>query len=154
MLSEANLKKFEELRERYPTLKALMLPVLWMIQEQEGYISMESMRYVAELLKVPYGHVFGVVSFYTMFRQRPVGKYHVQLCTNISCLLLGAEGLCDQLSRKLKVKAGGVTSDKKYSLEEVECLGSCGTAPMMMINEEFYENLDEDRIDRILGMLK
>lgn len=154
MLSEVNLKKFEELKKRYPTLKALILPVLWMIQEQEGYISMESMRYVSELLKVPYGHVFGVVSFYTMFHQRPVGKHHIQLCTNISCSLLGAERLCNRLTGKLKVKAGGVTSDKKFSLEEVECLGSCGTAPMMMINGEFYENLDEARIDRILGMLK
>ncbi|MFQ5797979.1 MAG: NADH-quinone oxidoreductase subunit NuoE [Bacteroidota bacterium] len=154
MLSEVNLKKFEELKKRYPTLKALILPVLWMIQEQEGYISMESMRDVSELLKVPYAHVFGVVSFYTMFHQRPVGKHHIQLCTNISCSLLGAEGLCNHLTGKLKVKVGGVTPDKKFSLEEVECLGSCGTAPMMMINGEFYENLDEARIDRILGMLK
>lgn len=154
MLSEPNLNRLEELKKRYPTLKALTLPVLWMIQQQEGYISMESMRYVSEILEVPYAYVYGVVSFYTMFYQRPVGRYHIQLCTNVSCSLLGAERLCDHLTRKLKVKLGGVTSDKKFSLEEVECLGSCGTAPMMMINEEFYENLSEERIDRILGMLK
>ncbi len=154
MLSESNLKKFEELKKRYPTLKALVLPALWMIQEQDGYISMESMRYVSELIGVPYGHVFGVVSFYTMFHQRRVGKHHIQICTNISCSLLGAERLCDHLKTKLNVEVGEVTSDKTFSLEEVECLGSCGTAPMMMIDEEFYENLNEERIDRILGMLR
>ena len=154
MLSESNLKKFEELKKRYPTLKALVLPALWMIQEQDGYISMESMRYVSELIGVPYGHVFGVVSFYTMFHQRLVGKHHIQICTNISCSLLGAERLCDHLKKKLNVEVGEVTSDKTFSLEEVECLGSCGTAPMMMIDEEFYENLNEERIDRILGMLR
>ncbi|MEE9186922.1 MAG: NAD(P)H-dependent oxidoreductase subunit E [Bacteroidota bacterium] len=154
MLSESNLKKFEELKKRYPTLKALVLPALWMIQEQDGYISMNSMRYVSELIGVPYGHVFGVVSFYTMFHQRRVGKHHIQICTNISCSLLGAERLCDYLKKKLNVEIGEVTSDKTFSLEEVECLGSCGTAPMMMIDEEFYENLNEERIDRILGMLR
>ncbi len=105
MLSESNLKKFEELKKRYPTLKALVLPALWMIQEQDGYISMKSMRYVSELIGVPYGHVFGVVSFYSMFHQRRVGKHHIQICTNISCSLLGAERLCDYL--KKKVERGG-----------------------------------------------
>ncbi len=154
MLSKANLEKFEGLKKRYPNLRALTLPVLWMVQEQEGFISMDSMRYVCELLNVPYAHVYGVFSFYSMFHQHPVGKYHIQLCTNVSCSLLGAERLCDHLKKKLRVKAGEVTPDKRYSLEEVECLGSCGTAPMMMINDEYHENINEERVDRILGMLK
>ena len=154
MLSEQNLKKVEELKQRFPTTKPLTLPVLWMIQEQHGYISQEAMRYVAQLLNVTYGHVYGVVSFYSMYNDRPVGRYHLQVCTNISCMLRGAEKICDRVSRKLGIRVGETTTDKKFTLSEVECLGSCGTAPMMQINDDYYEDLNEERVDRILGMLK
>src|SRR5712692_7119965 len=99
MFSEANLKKVEELKKRYPTTQALTLPVLWIAQEQFGWISADVMKYVAGLLNVPVGHIYGVVTFYTMFNPRPMGKYHLQVCTNVSCQLRGAEKLLDHVCR-------------------------------------------------------
>ena len=92
MLSNDNLEKLERIRPHYPTTKSLTLPVLWMVQEQEGWVSPEAMTYVAGLLDLPVSHIFGVVTFYTMFNTKPVGKYHLQVCTNISCMLRGAIG--------------------------------------------------------------
>ncbi len=154
MLSEDNLKKIQELKKRYPTAKALALPVLWIAQEQFGWISPETMKYVAGLLNVPLGHIYGVVTFYTMFNTKPVGKYHVQVCTNVSCQLLGAEKLTEHICTRLKVKPGETTADKKFTVTEVECLGSCGTAPMMQVNDEYYEGLTTEAVDKVLAELK
>lgn len=154
MLSEENLKKLEKLKKQYPTKKALTLPVLWMAQEQFGWISPQVMKYVAELLELPVSQVYGVVTFYTMFNTRPVGKYHLQVCTNVSCQLLGAEKLTDHICHRLNVTIGETTGDKKFTVSEVECLGSCGTAPMMQVNEEYYENLSREKVDTILTNLK
>lgn len=154
MLTSENLKKIEELKKRYPTTKALTLPVLWMAQEQFGWISPETMKYVAGLLGLPVHHVYGVVTFYTMFNTRPVGKYHIQVCTNISCQLRGAEKISDHICSRLGVKPGETTSDSKYTVTEVECLGSCGTAPMMQVNDEYYENLSDGKIDNLLAEFK
>jgi NADH-quinone oxidoreductase subunit E len=151
MFSEENLKKIEVLKKRYPTAKALTLPVLWMAQEQYGWISTDVMKYVAGLLNLPYHHIYGVVTFYTMFNTKPVGKHHLQICTNVSCQLLGAEKLIDHVCEKLNVKVGDTTSDKQFTVSEVECLGSCGTAPMMQVNnEEYYENLTEEKVDTLM----
>jgi NADH-quinone oxidoreductase E subunit len=154
MFTEENLKKVEELRKQYPTSKALTLPVLWLAQEQYGWVSTDAMKYISDLINVPYSHVFGVATFYTMYNKKPVGKYHIQVCTNISCQLLGAEKLVDHLCKKLNVIKGEVTSDGKFSVSEVECLGSCGTAPTMQINNEYHENLTAEKIDSIIGGLK
>lgn len=148
------LEKIERLRKRYPTAKALTLPVLWMAQEQFGWISLDTMKYVAGLLDVPLRHVYGVVTFYSMFNRQPVGKYHLQVCTNVSCQLLGAEKVADHICKKLNIRTGETTSDMKFTLSEVECLGSCGTAPMMQVNDDYYENLTEERIDAILQELR
>ena len=154
MLSSENLKKVEQLKRLYPTKKSLTLPVLWMIQEQDGWISEEAMKYVAQLLDLPQRHVYGVVTFYTMFNTKPVGKYHVQVCTNISCQLVGAEKISDHLCHRLKTQFGETTPDKKFTITEVECLGSCGTAPMMQVNDEYYENLTVQKVDAIIEELK
>ncbi len=154
MFTEENLKKVEEIKKRYPTTKAALLPVLWLAQEQFGWISEETMRYVGELLNLSYGHVQGVVTFYSMFNSQPVGKYHLQVCTNITCQLLGAEKIVDDLSQKCRAQLGKTSEDKKYTLTEVECLGSCGTAPMMQVNDDYYENLTKEKIDQILTRLK
>src|SRR5437867_10690541 len=152
-LTEENLRKLEELRKRFPTSKALTLPLLWMIQEQEGWISHEAMSYAAGLLGEPLRHVYGVVTFYTMFNTRPVGKYHLQVCTNISCMLRGAEQLSDHICRRLGVKKGETSADGKFTVTEVECLGSCGTAPMIQVNDAYHENLNTDRADALLTQL-
>ena len=154
MLTEQSLKRIEEVKQRYPTTKAALLPALWIAQEQYGWISQETMKEVASLLNLPFGHVLGVVSFYSMFHDKPIGKYHLQVCTNVSCQLLGSEKIVDYLSRRCGVGVGETTADGRYSLSEVECLGSCGTAPMMQINEEYYEDLTKEKIDHILLRLK
>ncbi len=154
MFNEENLKKVEELRKRYPTSQALTLPVLWIAQEQFGHISEETMKYVAGLLDVPFGHVLGVVSFYTMFHREHRGKHHIEVCTNVSCMLRGAGQIVNHLEKKLGVRMGETTADKKWTLSEVECMGSCGTAPMFAVGEEYYENLTPDKVDEILARLK
>jgi NADH-quinone oxidoreductase E subunit len=153
MFTEHNLKKLDELKKRYPTTKALTLHALWMAQEQFGWISTDTMKYVANLLGVPFGHIYGVVSFYTMFNMKPVGKHHLQVCTNVSCQLRGAEKLLDHVCKNLNVKVGETTPDKKFTVTQVECLGSCGTAPMMQVNDEYYENLSLEGVDRLLNEL-
>lgn len=153
MFTPENLKKVEELKKRYQTNQALTLPVLWLAQEQFGYISEETMKYIAQLLDVPFGHVLGVVTFYTMFHREPCGKHHVEVCTNISCMLRGSEGIAKHLEKKLGIKMGETSKDKKWTLSEVECMGSCGTAPMFAIGEQYYENLTPEKVDQILAEL-
>ncbi|MBI4547181.1 MAG: NADH-quinone oxidoreductase subunit NuoE [Ignavibacteriae bacterium] len=151
MLSEQNLKKLEELKKRYPTTKALLLPVLWMAQEQFGWISLDTMKYVADLLNLPFHHVYGVVTFYTMFNSKPIGKYHIQVCTNVSCMLRGAENIRDHICRRLNVGINETTPDRTFTVTEVECLGSCGTAPMVQVNnDEYYDNLNLEKVNKLL----
>ena len=149
-----NLEKLEQLRKLYPTSKALTIPVLWLAQNQFGWISPETMKYVADLLQLPVSHIFGVVTFYTMFNTRPVGKYHLQVCTNISCGLVGGEKICDHLSERLKIRPGETTPDGKFTLTEVECLGSCGTAPVVQVNEEYATNLTVEKVEQMIESLK
>lgn len=151
MFTKENLDKLDVLRKRYPTSQALTLPALWMAQEQFGWISPETMTYLAGLLDVPVSHIYGVVTFYTMFNTKPVGKYHVQVCTNVSCQLRGGEELAKHICDRLKVRMGETTADNRYTVTEVECLGSCGTAPMMQVNEEYYENLTTAKVDQLLS---
>ena len=154
MLSQENLQRFERLQKFYPAKKALTLPVLWMIQEQEGWISAEAMKYIADLLEIPVGDVYGVVTFYTMYNQQPRGKYHLQICTNISCQLRGAEKLVEHACKTLGVKFNENTKDGRFTISEVECLGSCGTAPMMQMNNDYIENLTVEHLDKLLKELK
>ncbi|TAK66503.1 MAG: NADH-quinone oxidoreductase subunit NuoE [Bacteroidetes bacterium] len=154
MLNEDNLKKLETLRGRFQTSQSLTLPVLWMIQEQYGWISPEAMEYVSHLLNLPVSHVYGVVTFYTMYNQKPVGKYHLQVCTNVSCMLNGGEELRDHICKRLGVSPGETTQDKKFTVTEVECLGSCGTAPMLQANDDYYENLSLAAVDELLEKMK
>ena len=154
MLNEANSKKIEELRKRYPTAQALVLPVLWIVQEQEGYISEDAMKYVAALLDVPFGHILGVVTFYTMLHAQPVGTHHIEVCTNISCMLRGSGKILDHLEKKLGIHAGETSPDKRWTLSEVECMGSCGTAPMIAVGDEYYENLSIEKIDSLIDGMR
>ncbi len=154
MLSEVNLKRVEELRKRYPTTQALVLPVLWIVQDQEGYISEESMKYIATLLHIPYGHILGVVTFYTMLKKKPVGKHHFEICTNISCMLRGSGKILEHIEKRLGITVGETSPDKKWTLSEAECMGSCGTAPMLAIGNEYYENLTLEKIDKLIDNLK
>jgi len=151
--SDAARAEFERLLTRYPDKEAVILPVLHLAQREFGHLSDEAILYVAGLLGVSPAKINGVATFYTMYNRKPVGKYHVQICRNIACSLLGAEHLIEHVAGKLGVKPGGTTPDGKFTLSQVECLGSCGTAPVMQINDDYYENLTEASIDAILEKL-
>jgi NADH-quinone oxidoreductase subunit E len=146
---------FQRIVARYPVRRAALLPTLWLAQEQYGHLSLEVMEYVAGRLHLTPAFVASVASFYTMFYKRPMGKYHVQVCTNLSCALVGAQRIVDCLRQRLGVGVGETTGDGRFSLSEVECLASCGTAPMMQINDDYWENLTPERtieiIDRLAG---
>jgi len=149
--TDEELKKIDEIKSHYPESKAALLPVLWMVQEKYGWISEDSMKKVGDLLNVPYEHILGVVTFYTMFNKKPVGKIHLQICTNVSCMIRGGYELFNYTSQKLGIKNREVTEDGMFSIEEVECLGSCATAPMLQVNnKEFYENLTKEKVDKII----
>jgi len=129
-------------------------PVLHETQKEFGWISPDYEKKVAELLDISPVKVREVVSFYTMFNSKEVGKYHIQVCSNLSCSLLGAESLIEYLEQKLGIQPGETTSDNKFTLSLVECLGACETAPCMMINFDYFGHLDKEKIDDILGKLK
>ncbi len=154
MLSEENLKKVEELRKRYPTSQAALLPVLWIAQEQEGWISEDMMRHIGTLLNLPFGHVLGVVTFYTMYNSAPKGKYHIEVCTNVSCMLRGSDKILEAVEHRCGAKPGQASTDGKWTVSEVECMGACGGAPMLAIGEEYYENLTPEKTEQLLASLK
>ena len=155
LFNEEELKKVEEIKSHYPQSQAALLPVLWMVQEKEGWISEDSMKYVGDLLNVSYEHILGVVTFYTMFNKQPRGKYHLQICTNVSCMLRGGYDLFKLASDKLGIKNNETTEDEMFTIEEVECLGSCGTAPMIQVNnKEYYENLTVESFNKLIDDFK
>ena len=151
--SEAGKKEFERLLTRYPDKGAVILPALHLAQKELGYVSDEAIVHIARLLGTSPARIEGVATFYTMYNRQPVGKYHVQICRNISCSLLGGEHLIAHVSKKLGIKPGETTPDGKFTLTKVECLGSCGTAPVMQVNDDYHEELTEAKIDAILDKL-
>lgn len=154
MLSEKNLQRIEELKKRYQKPQSVVLEALWMWQGEHGWVSEEGMKYIADLLGIPHHHVYGVVSFYTMFNRKPVGRHKIEVCTNVSCMLRNSDNILKHIEDRLHIRAGETTPDKRFTLVEAECLGSCGTAPMMQIGDEYHENLDNAKVDKILSGLK
>jgi NADH-quinone oxidoreductase subunit E len=153
-ISDQTLKKIEEIASHYAKKEAALLPVLHLVQREVGFISSQEEKKVAEILGIKPIRVKEVATFYTMINQEPVGKYHIQVCSNISCSLLGAEPLIEHLKEKLGIEVGETTPDKKFTLSTVECLGACEQAPCMMINFDYFGNLDKERIDDILNKLE
>ena len=152
--SPETLKKFEETVARYPKKEAAMLPVLYLAQQEFGYLGSDAIEYVARLMDQAPARVHGVVSFYTMFNMKPIGRHHIQVCRTLSCALGGAGKITAFIKQKLGIEVGQTTADGRFTLSEVECLASCGTAPMMQINDEYYESLTEEKVDEILHLLK
>jgi NADH-quinone oxidoreductase subunit E len=151
VLSSEARERILQLKSQYPRAKSALLPALHLAQrEHAGWLSDEVMAEVADVIGLPPAEVRSVASFYTMFKRQPVGKHLVQVCTNISCSLLGAEHIVDHLKQALGIEVGETTPDGLFTLLEVECLGSCGTAPMMQIDDVYYENLTVERVDEIL----
>jgi len=153
MSSNSLLEKYDLLASRYPVKRSALIPILLTTQEELGYLTPDSIRFVSDYLKIPEIEVCEVITFYSMLRTKPVGKNHIQVCTNISCLLLGADGIFEHISRKLDLKEGETTPDGLFSLTEVECLGACCNAPAMQINYKYHEDLTVSKVDQILDGL-
>lgn len=149
--TEENLKRVEKEISKYPQKRAAVMAALWIAQGQNGYISGEVMQEVARLLEMTPEDVLGIVTFYTMNHQKPMGKYHIQVCTNVSCMLRGGYDIYKHIKQKLNIENMQVTQDNLFSIEEVECMGSCGTAPMIAVNEDYYENLNLEKVDDIIN---
>jgi NADH-quinone oxidoreductase E subunit len=152
--SNQTSKKIEEILSRYPQKEAAILPILHLAQQEFGSISEEEEKLVAGILGIKPIKVREVVSFYSMLNRKPVGKYHIQVCSNLSCNLMGAEKLIEYLTEKLGIRPGETTPDKRFTLTTVECLGACEQAPSMMINFEYYGDLNRKKIDEILDKLE
>ena len=153
MLGAEFESKVDAIVAKYPRPKAAVLPVLWEVQKAKGYVDQASEAWVASRLGVSPAHVHGCVTFYTMYKQRPSGRYHVQVCTTLSCMLRGSDELVAHLEERLGIPVGGTTADGKFSLVRVECLGSCDTAPMFQLNDDYHENLTLEKVDRLLESL-
>ena len=150
------IPEFERLRERFPAgfESSLVLPCVRRIQEDRGYVADSDVVELAAYLGIPQIQIEEVLSFYTMFRRRPIGRWHLQLCHNVSCSMNGAESLLAHVERRLGIGPGETTADGRFTLSHAECLGSCGTAPMMMVNEAYHENLTAAKVDQLLEELK
>ena len=141
---------FQAALSKYPTREAALLPTLWLARDQFGCLPNEVMEYIAARLELAPVRVFSVVEFYTMYNREPLGRYHFQLCQNVTCTLRGSEQLLEVLTAKLGIGPGEISGDRTFSLEMVECLGSCGTAPVVRINDTYYENLSLGRLEAII----
>jgi len=148
--SPENEAKFQALLRRYPEKSSLMLPSLWMVQYQEGWISPEAMHFLATKLECSAMDVYSVASFYTMFNLKPIGKVHIQLCKTLSCMLRGSGGMQAHIENRLGIKPGQTTTDGKFTFSLVECLGSCGSAPCMSYNDDYVENLTIETLDALI----
>jgi len=153
-LSEDARQEIEAIFQKYPNKLAATLPILHLIQKEHGYIPEAAETFVAELVEVPPVKIKEVLHFYTLFQREPIGKYHLQVCRTVSCWLRGAGDILRYLEEKLQIKSGETTSDKKFTLTEVECLGACEMAPMMQLNEEYVGPLTREKIDEILEKLQ
>lgn len=137
-----------------PAKRAMVLTALYIAQEQHGYLSPQAVEQTAARLGLPVADVYSTASFYTMFRTRPTGRYVLQVCDGLSCFMAGGgERLVDYISEKLGVGVGETTSDGSFTLQTVECLASCGTSPTMRVNDDLYEDMTPDKVDRLLDQL-
>ncbi len=154
VLSKETIQRIEAQYPKYPDLRSVTLPALRIAQEDLGYVSEPAMIDIAELLDLTPIQVYEVATFYTQYNMKPVGKYLVQVCKTLSCALLGAMSIVEHLQKSLGIGIGETTNDGFFSLKVVECLASCGSAPMMQINNRYYENLTPEKVDQILDDLR
>ena len=152
--SPETYKEFEETISRYPKKEAAMLPVLQLAQREFGHLGPEAIAYVAKLMDQSPARVHGIVSFYTMLYTKPMGRHHIQVCRTLPCALKGSDKITRLIEKTLGIGLGQTSADRKFTLSEVECLASCGTAPMMQINDDYHEDLTEEKVTEILKSLK
>jgi NADH-quinone oxidoreductase E subunit len=138
---------------KYPVRRSAILPLMFIVQRERGYLDPPSVAYLANRLALRITDIWEVGTFYSMIHMEPIGKYHIQVCRTLSCKIMGSDKITKHCSEKLGIKPGQTTPDGRFSLSEVECLGSCGTAPMFQINFDYHENLSPEKIDQILAAL-
>lgn len=153
-LSPERERELDEILTRYPTKMAACIPALHLCQEQHGFIDDDVIAWVSNRLDVPPAHVKGVVTFYTLFNQKKVGKHQIWVCRTLPCALRGGGDVLEHCEKRLGIKAGETTPDGKITLRTSECLASCGTAPMMLVDKEYHENLTPADVDRLLERLQ
>lgn len=153
-LTSERERTFQEILSRYPNRQAACIPVLHLCQDQHGWCSPELVAFVAERLGLSTAHVQGVVTFYTLFNQKPVGKHQVWVCQTLSCALRGADEVLHHCEKRLGIHVGETTKDGKVTLRTAECLAACGQAPMMQVDKDFHENLTLKDVDTILERLQ
>ncbi len=154
LLSQKFYEEMKKLEPRYPKKVAQLLPALHAAQDEQGWLSPAVLEEIGAYIGIHPAQVREVASFYTMYNLKPVGKYHLKICTNVACALRGAEGLVEHCQKKYKIELGETTPDRKFTLHEEECLGACGTAPAMMLNDDYHENLNTQKLDQLLDGLE
>jgi len=154
-LSEQGLAEVKKELARYEAKDSAIIPSLYIAQkENKGFVTPEIIQHLSQVMDIPEARINEVFKFYTMFNQKAVGKYHVQVCTNISCALEGGRELANHICKELGVKYNEITSDGRFTVSKVECLGSCGTAPMMQVNDHYHENLTPESAMNLLRGMK
>lgn len=154
-LTEQGLAQVKKELARYEAKESAIIPSLYIAQkENNGFVTPEMITYLSRVMDIPEARINEVFKFYTMFNQKPVGKYHVQVCANIACALVGSRELADYICGELDVKYDEVSSDGRFTVSRVECLGSCGTAPMMQVNDTYHENLTPETAMNLLRGMK
>jgi NADH-quinone oxidoreductase E subunit len=154
MFSEANEKKLDELISHYPVKRSAILPALFIAQEEHGYVTDADVKYLAQRLDMRINEVEEVVTFYTMYSRKPIGKYKLQVCRTVSCMLAGAEEITEHIEHKIGCRVHETTPDGKFTLEEVECLGYCDLAPVLQVNFDYHEQVSKESVDTIIGELQ
>ena len=154
MLQDKYKDKIADILSRYPVKRSALLPLLYLAQQDEGYVTEAAMKEIAQILALTPPQVYETITFYTMLNLKPVGKFHIQVCKSLMCALVGSDTVIGWLKAKLGIAPGETTADGLFTLNTVECLAACGTAPMMQINDDYYERLSEEKVDRILADLR
>lgn len=153
-LSEKYKDEIADILSRYPVKRSALIPLLYLAQREPGYITEAAMKEIAGLLNLTPPQVYETATFYTMLNLKKVGKHHIQVCKSLMCALVGSDTVIGWISAKLGIKPGETTPDKLFTLSIVECLAACGTGPMMQVNDDYYERLTEEKLDRILADLR
>ncbi|SLM47803.1 NADH-quinone oxidoreductase subunit E [Nitrospira japonica] len=154
MLREKYKEEIEQILSRYPVKRSALIPLLYLAQREAGYVTEAAMTEIAGILRLTPPQVYETATFYTMLNIKKVGKHHIQVCKSLMCALVGSDTVIGWIKAKLGIVPGETTADGMFTLSAVECLAACGTGPMMQINEDYYERLTEEKVDRILADLR
>jgi len=147
-------EEIQEILKRYPDRRGALLPTLYLMQREYGWLNQEALQAAAEALNLPPATVKGVATFYAMYKHRPMGRHLIQLCTNVACMIMGAERLVDLLKERYGLEPGGTTEDGRFSLVIMECIGACDRAPAMLVDTDFHADLNEQNLFEILEQYK